>query len=146
MAQAMAVAVIGIALFLFGLHQRRKLRASRDWQRALGNITNTRIDTIDRHGQETDERSFEPIVEYSFWANGQTFYGRRMGFSTTTYPSVKKAQAALAPYNVGAPIEVFYDPANPQECVLERKDSVGLVFIILGAGMILLAVAAIFRR
>jgi hypothetical protein len=71
----------------------------------------TLIRTRDSDGDMTEE----PIIGYEFAVAGKTFRGNRVkdGFTPKVKPTLTK-------YPVGAEVEVFYDPANPADAILER--------------------------
>jgi hypothetical protein len=144
MGQVLMVAAIGIAIFLLGFFQLRKSRAAASWPTALGTIQKAEMQ-VDR---DTDPESTATLVlrlEYRFQASGREYAGARIRFDETRYPSSKAAQKALSQYPVGGQVQVFFDPQNPAECVLQKKNSAGFVFLAVGAIIIIVAVAGAFK-
>ena len=71
---------------------------------------------------------------------GQEYKGDKITFGFTQgYGRYAKAQAALASYPLGAQVNVYYDPANPADAVLERKAGGNTLAMVLG--IILLAIS-----
>ena len=63
--------------------------------------------------------AFLPVVEYMFHANGHDQTGKRIAYHVLASRDEKEAQAFVKKYPVGAKVKVTYDPANPQDSVLE---------------------------
>jgi hypothetical protein len=63
--------------------------------------------------------AFLPVVEYPFHANGRDQTGKRIAYRVLASRDEKEAQAFVKKYPVGAKVKVTYDPANPQDSVLE---------------------------
>src|SRR5262249_25301486 len=59
-----------------------------------------------------------PNIEYEFSVGAQTYRGARIAITDTSGPD---AEAALDHYPVGKTVTVYYDPADPNNCVLERE-------------------------
>jgi hypothetical protein len=59
-----------------------------------------------------------PAVEYEFAVAGTTYRGARIGIGEDSGGA--NTEATLARYPVGATVTVYYDPADPTDCVLER--------------------------
>jgi hypothetical protein len=73
-----------------------------------------------------------PRVEYEFSVGGKTWRGERISIGEDTGGA--NTEATLGRYPVGAVVSVYYDPANPANCVLERDIpkgvGKGLVFLL----------------
>ncbi len=59
-----------------------------------------------------------PAVEYEFSVGGRKVRGNRIGIGEDSGGA--DTEATLRRYTVGAAVTVYYDPANPKNCVLER--------------------------
>jgi hypothetical protein len=59
-----------------------------------------------------------PTVEYEFAVAGTTYRGARISIGDDSGGA--NTEATLARYPVGATVTVYYDPADPTDCVLER--------------------------
>lgn len=140
MGAIVVVAIIGLALLLFGLFQVRKLRASQSWLTAAGMVREV---TVDYHAatDEEDSDSYTPVVKYGFGVGGRPYVGTRIRFDAKGFSSQAAARASVAGFQPGTPVTVFYNPANPADCVLERKNTTGYVLMIVGAVLLLGALA-----
>lgn len=81
----------------------------RSWRRGPGDAGYDFHDT---------EMTNEPDVQYVFRVGGKEYRGRRVTIGEKT--SSFELEAILARYPVGATVTVYYDPADPNQAVLER--------------------------
>lgn len=137
-------AIVGLGLFLLGLFQVRKLRASRHWLMAAGIVREVLVE-LQVATDSDDSDSYTPVVKYGFGVAGKPYLGTRIRFDAKAFQSDTAARKSVAGFRPGVPVTVFYNPANPSDCVLERKNTSGWVFLILGAFIVLLALAAALK-
>jgi hypothetical protein len=118
-----------------------KVRRASSWAQAPGRVIRSQM-AVRRppDGNEIGTVTNVPAVTYSFSVEGVTYQGTRVSLGEI---SGKYAQEALARYPAGASVTVFYDPADPGDCVLEREAPKGavkgcglplLVMVLLGGG------------
>jgi hypothetical protein len=148
MAQLIAPALLGVVLFLIGWFQFRKVRVSRSWPSVTGRILDGKVEMAVNPGgaDEPDSTSYFPAIHYEYLVGSQLYRGDRIAFEQTTYPNAKKAQQALLLFPAGASVPVYYDPSQPSSAVLQRKATGGTVVMVLGAVLVLAALAAAFKR
>jgi len=122
---------VGFGLLLLGIlwvagfgwaHFRAvgKAKAAQTWPTATGRVVSSEVieeESSDREGATSTW--YNPAVAYSYSAGGRELTGRRLRFGNYRFASRKKAEAALAPYPVGATPMVRYNPESPEECVIE---------------------------
>ncbi|CAN7387572.1 DUF3592 domain-containing protein [Bosea sp. LjRoot90] len=115
-----------------------KVRRAKGWVQAQGRITQSKM-TVRRPpaGNEIGTVVNVPAVAYSFSVGGQDYRGTRVSLGDI---SGKYAEEALTRYPVGKAVMVFYDPADPDDCVLERDAPKGAVK---GCGLLLLVLALV---
>jgi hypothetical protein len=108
------VTLVGSIYFLFVRYSEcRSAAASVKWPSAPGQI-------IASSARKFGLRPvFVPFVEYAFKANGHDQAGKRISYRILASRDEGKVQAILKKYPVGAQVKVTYDPANPQDSVLE---------------------------
>jgi hypothetical protein len=132
-AAAVASAIIGPALFGYGLYLRSKLRSCQRWPQVTGTVTQSGLDTDD---------GYRTSVIYEYTVNGAGYSGSRVQFGTpTTYIRKSSAEAAISHYPANSHVTVYYDPQNPAEAVLDRTSPGGLEYII--SGIIILVMMAL---
>jgi hypothetical protein len=127
---------IGFGLFLFAMAlilagtAWRMLKADKEnvrlaavsaaWPTVTGQISSVRIDEGRQSSDDDGSSSFEPKIDYAYTVADRQYAGTRINFTRLHFASKKKAQAVIANYAVGAAATVAYDPADPQNSVLDR--------------------------
>lgn len=139
--------LVGLGSLVEYGRMRRRQSASQRWPSAPGTITQAGVIAEERE-EADDERSdglaqvtmrYRADVRFSYTVNGRVFHADRWKWGLTAYyPDEAAAAAVIARYRAGAPVRVFYNPANPGEAVLEPGNSGGsfaqLVFAVMFAG------------
>jgi hypothetical protein len=134
---------IGIGAFLLykGQQSRKKAGDSQGWPSTQGQIVDARIDRSMHTDSDGDTGySYTPRVEYTYEFGGVHYHGKNISFGLASgYNRQHQAQEIIDRYQVGSEVPVYYDPANPEDSVLERKAGsftttlvIGIVFIIVG--------------
>ena len=128
--------------FFFAIWDSSNAKASLAWPSIQGRITSSRLVAV--KGKST---SYEPRVGYEYSVAGQAYTGNRIWFGwPLAAGSEAEGWAVVHSYQVGAPVEVFYDPASPADAVLERRVRTwmimflwigGLCFITLGVAVLI---------
>ena len=109
------MAIVGAVYFLFvRLGECRSAAASVKWPSAPRRIT---ASSAKKFGFLRP--AFVPFVEYTFKANSHDQTGKRVTYRVLATRDEKEAQAFVQKYPVDAKVKVTYDPANPQDSVLE---------------------------
>jgi hypothetical protein len=110
-----------------------EVRRASGWSTAVGRIVKS--GTAAQHhrfaGEATTVKTM-PDVEYEFSVGGRKIRGNRIGIGEDSGGA--NTEATLRHYTVGAAVTVYYDPANPKNCVLERGVPEGV-----GKGLAILA-------
>lgn len=93
-----------------------EMRRAAAWPSAMGRIVRSGNEE-ERLTNESDQVTVRSVavVEYQFSVAGRTWRGSRVSLGETS-----STDATLERYPVGKVVEVFYDPADPANCVLER--------------------------
>ena len=133
---------VGLGMLLLGIlwvagfgyaHFRAvgKAKAAEAWPTAAGRVVSSEVveeESTDREGGTSTW--YNPVVTYAYSVGGRELTSRRLRFGNYRSASRRKAEAALAPYPVGASPMVRYNPADPQECVLETRKP-GPIYLIM---------------
>ena len=109
-------AVFGLVGALFVYKPVFGCLRSSGWKETEGNIISTSI-YEDTAG---DEIRYRPQVAYWYSVDGQPRRGDRITFGSPDQSSAEKAKKLLKRYEGRDSVKVFYDPASPDEAVLER--------------------------
>ena len=119
-------------------------RSSLSWPKVEGSITRSGVSMTtnrsrDDHNRERISHSYSASIEYEFQVEGKTLRGSRVTVVSDQVGDEAYARTISEKYPVGAKVSVSYNPADPDECVLEpgRWAGSGLLFVFAG-GFILL--------
>jgi hypothetical protein len=109
-------------------------RAAQSWAQTTGTIVRSEI-AVERHrfAGEPETVKNVPAVEYEFNVGDRNIHGSRIGIGDDSGGA--NSEATLARYPLGTKVTVYYDPADPRRCVLERGGPQGLT----ASGVIALA-------
>jgi hypothetical protein len=137
-----AVPFIIVALVFFGwtLRNRRRADASGSWNKTTARIVQSQVEARRSHDEHGYHTVYYPVVIYEYAINGQRYqndrinFGPEVGFGTTG-PS----DAIVGRYHVGNVVDIYFDPSNPAESVLERSAG-SSNNILLFVGVIIVAV------
>ena len=138
---------LGLAGLLGGLWLIRRVRAlgaaSLSWPTVAGVVKSSEVAAYRAKGG----KQFMAKVAYDYTVDDTPFTGNTVRFGNHA-GALAKAEADVAKYPAGAPVEVYYDPAKPQTSTLESGQSGlsvwGLVLVIMGAALTALAVIVYF--
>jgi hypothetical protein len=130
---------VGAGLSWWGWTIVQSARASAEWPTVEGRITRSVV----RHSTDAEGGdSYSPEVAYTYAVSGRAFEGERIKFGENSYGSRSRAEAIAAGYPVGRQVEVYYEPANPSNAVLEPGLSAGS-YIVLGIGLLFICIAGL---
>lgn len=96
-----------------------EVRRASGWSTAVGRIVKSGTAAA-RHrpaGEATTVKTV-PAVQYEFSVGGRKVRGNRISIGEDAGGA--NTEATLRRYTMGAAVTVYYDPANPENCVLER--------------------------
>jgi hypothetical protein len=114
------VVIGGIGYFLYKRNQQSM--AYRQSTQAWLNTTGTVLMSSVQSKHTGRSHSYYPVVVYVYTVNGQGYQSQRIkaGEQFLNVRVTGQAQATVARYPIGARVTVYYNPANPSECALER--------------------------
>jgi hypothetical protein len=122
----------------YGYAQERIAHA-RAWPSAEGRVLDSRMEFETRsrnHGRR--ETVWVPHISYTYIVGGRTVGSDRIWLTeATAFSQPDAAERFLRPYAPGAPVAVFYNPANPSDSALIIDSRLWPIFIITGAGLLL---------
>jgi Protein of unknown function (DUF3592) len=132
-----ALMMVG-SLAYYGYAQVRIAHA-RAWPRADGHVVESWI------GRETRSRShgrretfWVAHIAYAYAAGGRSFASQQIWLTEPVdFSRPEAAEAFMRPYSPGAPVAVFYNPANPADSALIIESRLWPIFAITGGGLLL---------
>jgi hypothetical protein len=120
---------VGLPLILVSIFAFYKAWSSQEWHSAPGVITKVE--------KKRAARTYVDL-KVTYQAGGKAFECRRIGFATT-----QSGQSGYYKANSSAP--VFYNPNEPEDCVLDRGLSIVIIEFVLGLFFLLIGVDT-FRK
>ena len=115
---AIVLAVAGLALGLVAMRDWLRYRACAGWARAEGKVAVTGLDSERRWCRFAKRSVYLPTVAFRYQAGGERHIGSRLSNRMVLFESEIEARAFLEGLPMGASVEVRYNPANPNEAVL----------------------------
>ncbi len=116
----------GSMIFLgVGLWMINKGMQSENWDKGTATITSSEIEKTesrskDAQGFTQTSTSYGVSVKYSYTVEGGNYEGNTVGFGTMSHNERSDAQEELKSYPKGKTIDVYYDPENPSDSVLNK--------------------------
>ena len=116
----------GSIIFLgVGLWMINKGMQSENWDKGTATITSSEIEKTesrskDAQGFTQTSISYSVRVKYSYTVEGSNYEGNTVGFGTMSHNERSDAQEELKSYPKGKTIDVYYDPENPSDSVLNK--------------------------
>lgn len=115
----------------------RQAQASRNWTPTAGRIVDAKLERMG-----VRRNLLRPHLEYEYHVAGRHYASTRRVFEGLQLYEDRAAQAILARYPAGQAVTVYYDPDQPSEATLERRQA-GLASGLL-IGLVLLFSPAAF--
>ncbi|ODP38840.1 DUF3592 domain-containing protein [Sphingomonas turrisvirgatae] len=121
-AVSLGLILLGIPIAWFGIHRYRKqgrrfASARAHWKRTDAEVIDAQL--VDRESTDSDGDSttwYEPKLRYRYAVAGQVFEGDRTALCTALRFSLfPPAQQWLLAHPPGTVIDLWYDPAQPQD-------------------------------
>ena len=119
--------LIGLAViagvWFFHFQSARKAAGSAAWPTAEGTVQASSVrENLETDSEGDSERAFYPNVQYAYSVGGQSYTSDRIAFGgKPRFAKAADAQAVCDRYRQDARVAVRYNPAKPEECVLETK-------------------------
>ena len=116
----------GSMIFLgVGLWMINKGMQSENWDKGTATITSSEIEKTeskskDAQGFTQTSTSYGVSVKYSYTVEGGNYEGNTVGFGTMSHNERSDAQDELKSFPKGKTIDVYYDPENPSDSVLNK--------------------------
>jgi hypothetical protein len=122
---AAVVCLLIFAGFVFDvLRLRRRMEASKAWVKVDGAIISSETKIPPSHVFD-DQDDIDPIIRYRYQVGGQTHESDCVKFGGQPSVSRALAETLVARYPPGARVDIYYNPLDPTNAVLEpgKQDS-----------------------
>ena len=138
---------VGPAFILHGLHDNERDRPSLQWPKVSGTIVQSTWSSH-RGGRHNASTYYRANVAFTYRVNGQFFSGNRVNLWD---PNMERegsvAESFVTAHPVHSAVDVYYDPAHPEDAVLvPGADEFGNRLFIWGGGILCVLVPwSVFR-
>jgi hypothetical protein len=126
---ALAFLGMGIAALILGAGQLKEARASKSWPSVQGIVVSS---SVQRSSDHDDRDYYQASVVYEYAVGGVTYSCNRISYGTTR-GRPEDAREEVKRYPKGKPVEVYYDPDDPDAAILEPGKA-GEPYLWLGLG------------
>ncbi|MBL4884939.1 MAG: DUF3592 domain-containing protein [Planctomycetaceae bacterium] len=130
----------GCFMWFWGWPVLQMAKASQDWPSTNGSVLSSEV--VSNRDNDGDT-SYRPQIEYSYQVDGQDYqqgnirYDGDWGSSNSSY-----AHKTVREYPIGKQVDIYYDPENVTEAVLEPGVT-WASYSILGFGLIFFLVGSV---
>ena len=118
---AVVVAIAG-AFYAIWYFNKKKNEAAASWPETPGKITVSYV--YKEHNKDDDgvkSVRYEPYIHFDYTVDGKTYQGSRVAYRNLNFAIEMTAKKICDAYPVGRDVTVYYDPAHPNDSILERK-------------------------
>lgn len=113
---------VGIGLGIWGWGVLTNARTSEAWPTVEGRVVRSEVDhSTDSEGGD----SYLPQIDYTYTLDGMQYENDRVRFGENSYSFRRQAEAEVERYPVGRRVDVYYEPGNPENSVLEPGATLG---------------------
>ncbi|MFZ0449149.1 MAG: DUF3592 domain-containing protein [Desulfatiglandaceae bacterium] len=141
-AGGMLFVVAGIAFAFIGYTSYQRGMESKNWPVANGSVIQSKIEKrTETTGTGTSKRKVVKsyaVVKYTYAVGNRDYQSSRITFGQS-----KDAYKTVSRYPKGKNIQVYYDPENPAQAVLEPGGDKTMSIVFIGLGAILLVMGLI---
>lgn len=110
-------ALLGGLIAIYALYMQNRAEDTQSWKSTTGLMVEARI--VER--TTDDGIDYKLRVGYSYRVGDEVYHGRRISFALKDYYDDRaEAEYALTDYLDRDQVEVYYNPKNPRDAVLER--------------------------
>lgn len=132
---------VGIIVGIYFLWTLKRQFATLKWIATSGKVLESRI--------IYNQSSYEPYVKYCYVVRGTTYVCDYITPNKSTFEQATEStlNKMIAPYPVGNPVEVYFNPQNPREAVLKKNDSIfGSIIFVVVSGIFIVAGFALMSQ
>lgn len=125
--------IVGVWSVVHVLRTRALLASSGRWKRVEGQVTESKAKRIGNKN-----RTYEARIRYGYAVDGRQFKGKGLHIGGDVRRTRTWAEQRCAEYPEGAPVQVFYDPRNPEtSCIIREREggAMGIAAAMVGLGL-----------
>lgn len=131
---------IGFIMLRKAMAIRRMSREACNWPTSTGLMLESEIkEEPARNAMGNVNNTYLLVAKYQFSVDGKPYEGNRVAFGSPAF-NYLTASNIKDQFAQGKEVPVYYDPKNPEECVLAPKTTVGMPSRIPGIFLIVIGV------
>ena len=114
--------LLGLALIIWISVTKRRGYGTPNWPTVTGHVLSATAVEVDRETSNGMVSTFTPVIRYEYEVEGTLHSSARLNFLSDEHRTFEEHRAAghvVARYPIGAPVDVFYNPANPKQAALD---------------------------
>jgi len=112
-----------------------KGRRSQQWPSCSAVVTRSEVEIRKDYDEDGEHTYYYPRIFYTYEVDGETYNGARYKMLDASM-SQRKSYALTSNYPAGASIDIYYDPEDPAQSVIEAGAQFYLyIFLILSLGL-----------
>jgi len=144
--------VLSLVLFGAAFHRFRQAKKVSSWPRTQGRVVSSQLEDGPSMGRPLPVVSHRAVITYTYEVQGQEWSSERVFFGDDAFATGDGARDRVRKYEPGTTVEVFYDPSNPGEAVLEPETAWHqaatevILWVVLGSLSVLAVFVASGRR
>lgn len=134
---------VGAGAWAYVGYLRIKVQKSMSWPSTQGEILQSEVIQKGSGGYSATSTVYQAKIRYQYYVRGRRYKSDKIGIGGNVSTGSKgRAETTVRLYPVGATVDVYYNPENPKEVCLERKEEITIMawimsmFIFFGVGMV----------
>lgn len=127
------IVMLGAGVAIWGVILRGRGDETTRWPTVRGKVYASRV-VEERLRDGDNEIMYRPEIRYEYVVDGKEFAAKRLGLEDTSASWRSDADGIVDRFPIGREVEIFYNPENPGEALLEPTDAVKGGMILLVAG------------
>lgn len=133
-----ALICIGLLLPVAVIYGFNRPERERQWLKTIGIVVTSRVDY--------DGELYRPRVEYAYQLEGLEYHAQTVRSFGLMFNFKGPAEKVCSRYPVGAKVDVFADPDDPRQAVLEPGGDGALIPATLGVSLLLVLLGFYWLR
>lgn len=133
---------VGLGTLIGSAATIRTALSSREWPSVPGEVISANVIS---YRDSDGDTMYRPRVVYRYELGGVTYESDRVNLSGSMATSgTRAAEKTVAAYPPGSTVEVYYDPANPASCLLQRGTGrISLSLLMAVGGLVLMLIISV---